>query len=246
MKLSSSDYNMNVSEIVQADHRTADIFREYGINYCCGGKMLLEEVCELKKIRFPEVVARLNDARKRIFLPNNIQFQNWKIEFLIEYITNIHHAYLKDALPTTEIGLLGFVSTHKKQSSDFERILIEFRNLYTLLSEEMREQEDILFPYIKQIENAYRRKETYGKLFVRTLAKPLKKIKSEQHAPEDILEDIRAITSHYNFPDNACTNHQVIFHRLKELDNDIIQHKYLEDKILFPKVAEMEQHLLEL
>jgi regulator of cell morphogenesis and NO signaling len=34
-------------------------------------------------------------------------------------------------------------------------------------------EDEIIFPYIKQIEAAYRRKEPYGHLFVRTLRKPL-------------------------------------------------------------------------
>ena len=39
-----------ISEIVREDYRTADVFKKYGINYCCGGNTTLEEVCKLQNI----------------------------------------------------------------------------------------------------------------------------------------------------------------------------------------------------
>ena len=39
-----------VSEIVRDDYRTADVFKKYGINYCCGGNTTLEEACKLQNL----------------------------------------------------------------------------------------------------------------------------------------------------------------------------------------------------
>jgi len=48
---SNNRYNMTidttrtVSEIVAEDYRTAAVFQSHGIDFCCGGKISLDEVC---------------------------------------------------------------------------------------------------------------------------------------------------------------------------------------------------------
>ena len=34
-----------VSEMVREDYRIADVFKKWGINYCCGGNAPLDDVC---------------------------------------------------------------------------------------------------------------------------------------------------------------------------------------------------------
>ena len=119
-------------------------------------------------------------------------------------------------------------------------------DLSVLILSHNRHEEEIIFPYIKQIDNAYRRKETYGSLFVKTLRKPFGSIETEHSKITQLLQELRKITNHYNYPEKACINHRVVFQKLRELDNDLEQHKHLENNILFPRVTEMERELLKL
>jgi len=244
MHLPTLDYNKNVSDIVRADYRTADVFRKYNINYCCGGKILLEEACLQKNISFAEISAKLEEASRIISLPENLHFENWRLDFLIDYIINIHHTYIKESLPALEVNLLSFVGSHAKQFPHFTRIFELFQQILALLNEEIIQEEEIQFPYIKQIDNTFRRKETYGKLFVRTLRKPLDTVDRARQPLNNLLSEMRSITDYYQFPANACTNHQVIFHKLREFDSDLVQHKFLENTILYPRAIDIERQLL--
>lgn len=40
----------SIGEIVAADYRTSDIFKNHGIDFCCGGKKSLSKVCAEKNI----------------------------------------------------------------------------------------------------------------------------------------------------------------------------------------------------
>jgi regulator of cell morphogenesis and NO signaling len=40
------DTTRTVSEIVAEDYRTAAVFQSHGIDFCCGGKISLDEVCK--------------------------------------------------------------------------------------------------------------------------------------------------------------------------------------------------------
>jgi regulator of cell morphogenesis and NO signaling len=236
--------NRTVSEIVREDYRTADVFKRYGINYCCGGKITINEACLQRNVELNAIVADLEYATLNIQLSNYIDYNSWSIDFLIDYILNIHHAYLYLSLPVLHGSILSFVDSHKKNYPDFVELLEIFENLSDLLIKYNKREEEVIFPYIRQISNTFRRKESYGSLFVKTLRKPLSSVTDELVQIEEHLVRIRSLTNNYQFPDSACTNHQVIFGRLKEFDNDLVHHKHLENNILYPRAIELEKQLL--
>lgn len=83
-------------------------------------------------------------------------------------------------------------------------------------------------------------------MLVKTLRKSFgDMIQKEDEKISDIIAAIRTITDQYTAPENACVSHVVNFSMLKELDNDITQHVYLEESILFPKAIQIERELLQ-
>ncbi len=238
------DFTKTVSEIVRSDYRTADVFKKYGINYCCGGKIPLADACAAQNINGEALVEDLTKATRTISLPNSLQYDQWRIDFLVDYIINIHHEYIRQTVPMLEATLLSFVGSHQKQFPELVRVQEVFQQLCQEIAAQTRQEEEVVFPYINQLANAYNRRESYGGLFVKTLRKPLTSLGTEHHKIIPLLGQLRALTHHYVFPENACTNHRVVFHKLRELDNDLVQHKHLENNILFPRAMALERELL--
>jgi len=82
---------------------------------------------------------------------------------------------------------------------------------------------------------------------VRTLRKPVNQtFFYEYEHLRQLVHNLRMYTNNYVLPENGCLSHKVIMQKLKELDNDLVQHIYLENTVLLPKVAEIEKELLEL
>jgi len=235
-----------ISEIVRSDYRTADVFKTYGINYCCSGNVTLSHACTTKGLDYEVVCRSLVSATRNIQLSNSLQFNQWKIDFIVEYIVNVHHAYLKSTLPVLETALLLFVEGHQKKFAEVEGVLRTFHELSVLLEKQNQYEEEIIFPYIKQIESMYTRRESYGNLFVKTLRKPLGNMEKDNSKINDLLSEMQAATHNYMPPSNSCTNHHVIFRKLHEFHNDLVQHKHLENNILYPRVLEMELQMLQL
>ena len=238
--------NNTVANIVRQDYRTADVFKKYGLNYCCGGNIPLKDYCEQGAIDYNQVVEALEVATKDISVPNSLNFAGWKTDFLIDYVINVHHAYLYQVLPSLEAQVISFVHTHQKQFPELRELPEIFSELSAVLKTHNLYEEEIIFPYIKQIENTHRRKESYGNLFVKTLRKPLGNIEADHKKIAAILQELRQLTGNYIYPDNACTNQRVVFLKFRELDNDLTQHKHLENNILFPRAMQLEKDLLQL
>ena len=236
-----------ISDIVRNDYRTADVFRRYGINYCCGGNSTLQEVCTLKYLNHEQIQLELSNATKNIVIPASIGFDKWNIDFLVDYISNVHHVYVNETLPSLAAVLNSFVNRHRKKFSFLENLQEVFSELSRLILEHTREEDEKIFPYIKQISHTHKHKEIYGRLFVKTLSKPLHQVVQSDHKHiAALLAEHRSIANNYDYDDTACTNHRVVFQKLKELDADTMQHKHLENNILFPKAIALERELLDL
>jgi regulator of cell morphogenesis and NO signaling len=238
--------DMTIAEIVRSDYRTADVFKRHNINYCCSGQVTLQAACDLGNLDYDAIAEELEHAKRNIHLPNSLQFNEWKTDFLIDYILNVHHAYLKHVLPVLGLRLNDFVNGHKKKYPELEHILEIFNDLAGMLETHTRHEEDIIFPYIKQMDAAHRRKEPYANLFVRTLRKPLGSVQREHSLISALLKKLKLQSNDFACPENACTNHQVLYHKLREFHDDMVQHKHLENNILIPRAIEIENELLRL
>ena len=202
--------DLTISEIVRSDYRTAEVFKKYNINYCCSGQVSLETACSIRELNLEMIRLELEEVSRNIQLSQSLQFNEWKLDFLVDYILNIHHAYLHKALPALELSLVEFIAAHHRNHIELYSIEQIFMELSEILQTHNKHEEEIIFPYIKQIEAAHRRKESYGNLFVRTLRKPLKNIEKEHEEIAMFLKKLKSCTNNYNFPANACTNHQVL------------------------------------
>lgn len=236
-----------ITDIVIQDYRTSSVFRKYGIDYCCGGKLPLQMVCEIRGLDTESVKKELNDAMRVIQVSNSINFDNWSVDFLVDYIINVHHSYLITNFADIVDTLERFVEAHKSKYSYLCELLESLYELRDNLLPHLEQEEKIFFPYIKQIAHAYEKHEPYAALLVRTLRKPVENMMNNEH--ENIgkyLHRFRDLTNNYTPVPNACISHKVAFSKLKELDNDLVQHIHLESNILFPKAIAMEKEMLAL
>ncbi len=239
------DGSLCAADIVKSDYRTAKVFKRYGIEYCCGIKFPIKLICENKGIEYVELESELVRARRQISVSNQLNFEDWKIDFLTDYIINVHHEYLRKSLPVMEDQLNKFIIENQKKYPFLVELGTQFTALQKMMIPHLEQEEAIIFPYIRQISHAYESKETYASLLVRTLRKPVEAMMHHEHESlEKIILQFRKLTENYTAPDNACTSHRLAFSYLKELDDDLVQHLYLENELLFPKAIAMEKELL--
>jgi regulator of cell morphogenesis and NO signaling len=239
--------NRLVTDIVAEDYRTASVFYRYSIDFCCGGKLALQAVCDMRGLDIHQIKNELNNAVRYIQVPGSIGFSGWSADFLIDYIINVHHSYLLNAFPEIVAMLERFAQGHQAKYPYFAEVLDYVLKLRDELLPHLEQEEKIIFPYIRQVAHAYENNEPYAALLVRTLRKPIEHMMDHEHVKiGKYLYRIRELTHNYMPAANACMLHKVSLFKLKELDNDLVQHVYLEGNILFPKAVAMENEMLDL
>lgn len=239
------DRNHTVAEIVRQDYRAADVFRKYNIEYCCGGKYPLHIACQLNGVDEKELIRELQVATRDVNTSNMLDFDGWSVDFLTDYIINVHHHYLRKALPGVKDHVDRFAEGHRMKFGYLDKLQLLVIQLQRSFIPHLAHEEEIIFPYIRQISHAYHSQESYASLLVRTLRKPVEDMMAHEHdVTGRLLIQLRGLTDNYTTPENACISHRVTFHKLRELDSDIVQHMHLENNILFPKAIAMEKELL--
>lgn len=234
-----------ISEIVVEDYRAADVFRKYNIDFFCNGKWPLEEVCKTKGLDPQEVLGEIKKVLHQH--PNGmvLEFNQWTLDFLADYILNIHHRYLDKALPDAYNFVQRFLGEYRKEFpylAELEKIM---QKMMKDIPPHMRKEEEVIFPYIKQVYHAWRHRESYASLLIRTLRKPVEEVMQGEHeSVGSQLQRIREVTDNFTLPPYASTLHRVTFAKLMELDQNLVQHIHLENNILFPKAIAMEKELL--
>jgi len=242
----AQDFTGSITDIVNMDYRTGEVFKKYNINYCCGGGVSLSDTCKHRNIEYQQVMRDLKWVTRNIVVSNNLPFDQWELNFLIDYIIHIHHTYIYQTIPILEVEFISFLDSHEKQFPEIKKVQKTFNSLCSLLTANSKQEDEIIFPYIKQIVAAMSSKESYGNLFVRTLRKPFTHIQSEHQKIEKLAGELEELTNKFTFPTKACTKHKMLYRKLSDFHDNLVQHQYLEMNILFPQAINIENQLLHL
>ena len=64
---------MKISEIVAENIKSAHVFKQYGIDFCCGGGVTVAKACEKKQIKIDDLLSDLNNIDSRILPSQNFK-----------------------------------------------------------------------------------------------------------------------------------------------------------------------------
>lgn len=229
-----------VGELVATDYRAADVFKKYGIDFCCGGNVSLQELCSKKNLDFAEIEGDLQTIDSQFNKSYN--FNKWDLGFLIDYIINVHHSYVLENIPiiTQYADKVAKVHGHHRKET------VEISKLFKMVSEELRDhmqkEENILFPYIKMQVGAKKNGLPMPKASFGTVENPIGMMETEHENAGKAFRDIGTLSNDYNPPPEACNTYKVLYAKLHEFEEDLHRHVHLENNILFPKAIKLERH----
>ena len=240
-KIAPKEKNLTVGRMVAENYKKAAIFKQYGIDFCCGGGISLEEACKLKNVDINEIQNILKEIDEEK-IPVDENYESWELDELVDYIVDVHHSYVKKANSTVKEFVNRVKLVHGMNKPNVSEISDRFDALASELEHHMHKEEMILFPYIKELVKAKRENKTVGAPFG-SIQNPIAMMLHEHDDAGNELEMIQKLTEDYTPPKGACSTHQVSYKQLEEYANDLMRHIHLENNILFPRILESEKSL---
>lgn len=234
--------NKTVAEIVTENIKTADVFKKNGIDFCCGGHVLVKEVCDKKGVDYEKLKADI--LKIGLEKQGNHDFNAWDIDFLTDYIINTHHKYVLEANMIISQYAEKVAKVHGHHYTETIEINKLFNELANELLSHMQKEENILFPHIKTIAKAKKEGAPLSPPPFGNIQNPINMMEAEHTDAGEIIFKIKELTNDFNPPEGACNTFRALYAKLEEYQNDLFQHIHLENNILFPKAIAMEAELL--
>ena len=228
--MSKFNSSQTIGMIASAMPKAGEIFKEYRIDFCCGGNRPLIDAIKAQGLDEKEIMERLEKAYEESHISSAGQkdFEKMTLTSLIEHIVNTHHAYLNTELPEISRYVNTILKVHGKAHGDvLFKVHKLFHSLKADLEQHLIKEEQILFPMIKEYEKAP------SEEAVKQIAGVITELESEHEGAGDILKKLREITEDYRIPEDVCGTYSMTFQKLEELEGDLFQHIHLENNILF-------------
>ncbi len=235
-KRNIEDSGKTVGQIAASDYRKAKVFAKYGIDFCCGGKKMLKEICDAQGIDILQIEKDIQQIDNQNS-GKELLYNDWSLDFLIDYILNTHHAYIRKAIPQLIQYADKVACVHSNNHPELITIQQMLYDVINELTNHMKKEEMVLFPYIKNL-TKYNDGEisNYG-----SVQNTINMMEMEHEVVGELFEKINALSNNYSLPTDACASYTLFYNLLKEFENDLHLHVHLENNILFPKAILLEK-----
>lgn len=223
-----------VASLVLANQRLVPVLEKYNIDFCCRGKMNLENACKEKGVALSEVLKDI-EAVGAEETGKQMPFTEMTEAQLVNHIVTTHHYYVKNIMPVIAGHLEKVATKHGDSFPSMLRVKELFGIIHKEMDAHMIKEETILFPRILEIEKISRQG---NKVAANYISGPIDMMEREHEDAGDMLFEIRRLTNHYTAPPGACTTFRLCLSELKEFEDDLHVHVHLENNILFPKALQ--------
>ena len=213
---------------------TIRIFQEHEIDFCCGGKVPLKEVCATRGLDLDALLVDLRAAASPAAAEP--AWEGASVTALVQHIQARYHEPLRKELPRLDAMLDKVVSRH---GTHLPEVLVPlqqtFKQLQLELLAHMVKEDRVLFPFIVALENG-------GPLPVSDPAwieSPISAMEADHQDAGAALARIRETTSGFAPPDWACPTFRGLYDGLAKFEADMHLHVHIENNILFPQAARL-------
>ena len=219
------------------------LFEQLGIDYCCGGNRPLSDACARAGLPIATVLQRLeegeSDQKQRSSGAPQVEASG--LTALIDHIITRHHGYVKQEIPRLQQLLKKVVAVHGTDHPELMVIQQNFQELAAEMTSHMMKEENVLFPYVVEMEQAVQQGKAPRRPMFGAIAKPIHMMELEHESSGDALKRMREASAGYAPPENACFSYRTLYAALAEFEADMHQHVHLENNILFPRAVRMEE-----
>ena len=230
--------NQKIGDIVVKFPNVTDIFKQYRIDFCCGGDRLLSAAIKEQGVNEEELLKEINTSYEKFKNNVSLKDRNWlevPLDELVDQILNVHHAYLYENLPKIRELTTKILRVHGQNHPELSRVHKLFHMIKIELDAHLIEEETIQYPAIRAYSISNSQTDLYKAIDI------IEQLQDEHTGAGNILKELRAITNDYEVPAGACTTYRLTYSKLEEMESDIFQHIHLENNILFPRLLKLKE-----
>lgn len=229
-----------VGEVAAGMPLSIRVFEAWKIDYCCGGRTPLSDACAAAGKTVDAFVAELETLAT---VPDTAM-RDWSADTLTMMAANIvatYHAYTRQELQTIAPIADKVLGVHGERRPELAEVVSLVRDLTADLLPHMLKEEQVLFPYVNQMEEAAAAQRPAPTPFFGTVKNPVRMMTLEHDRVGELIARLRAVTDGYTPPESACFSYRELYRRLADLELRTHEHIHIENNLYFPRAVSLEE-----
>lgn len=223
VQITKNPLTENTDSIPEKDIKKAEMLKAKGVQFQCSSSK--------------------NDSDTK---SPTYDYDKWELDFLVDYIANTHHRYIKDNAENLNDLAIKIAEHHGDNHPELNRVSTVMYHFLQDLLDNIAREEKVLFPVIKQMVSKKANADTEITYKMGSLEEPINLLKKDHEVALADLSFFRILTSDYTLPADACSSYQYLFQKMKEFESELQTHIQLENNILFPKAILLDAELVQL
>ncbi|MCE8017090.1 iron-sulfur cluster repair protein YtfE [Halomonas sp. MCCC 1A17488] len=197
------------------------VFHTHNIDFCCGGRISLQQAAERAGLRLDKLIAEL-EALPAV----SSEQRDWREasnDELIDHILTRYHDVHREQLPELIRMARRVEQVHGDRDNCPNGLADLLLVIYQEMESHMQKEEQILFPMLRRGLGA----QAQG---------PIAVMRHEHDDHGENLEQVMRLTDDITPPKGACTTWRALYTGLREFREDLMEHIHLENNLLFERV----------
>jgi regulator of cell morphogenesis and NO signaling len=214
--------NQALADVALAIPAASRIFRQYRLDFCCGGKRSVADACVERGL---DADAVLKEIEATIHRETVVDWRTAELPQLIDHIlVNYHQAHRRELADLVELAKK-VEKVHADNPAAPVGLADHLQAVRQSLESHMQKEEQILFPAILN----HRGRQMRG---------PVMQMEREHEEHAENLQRLRALTADFKCPPEACTSWRALNLRCEQFEADVMDHVHLENHVLFPRALQ--------
>jgi regulator of cell morphogenesis and NO signaling len=234
--------DMKLADVLFHNYTLLPVISRFNIKLGFGDKTV-SEVCRDSEVNLDFFLEITNSFVDEDYVLQK-DMNSFPASLIIKYLKKTHLYYLEEKIPEIERNIDLVLEAEKLIKEKFKLVKAFFTEYKTELAKHINREEAIVHPYVLEIEEAFYQNKIDAILHSKICKYSINDYASEHDNVEEKLFDLKNIIIKYLPPTNSTGLCNTILIELFRLEKDLNAHASLEDKVLIPKVAAMEEKLL--
>lgn len=207
-----------LAEIAVSHPGAARVFYRNRLDFCCGGRRPLDEVCREQGLDADAILAAI--AAEDTLVSGGPRWDTAPLPAVVDHIVATYHARLRQVLPDL-IAMARKVETrHAEKASCPRGLSAHLDGMHADVLDHLEKEEQILFPMIVRGMGS-------------RAAGPVSVMELEHEHHKENLIRLRALTTDLDPPEEACTTWRALYLGLQQVEQELMEHIHLENNVLF-------------
>jgi regulator of cell morphogenesis and NO signaling len=212
--------NITLADLATTRPGATRVFFKHKLDFCCGGRRPLHEVCAEKGLDTDVILAEIKSEDA-----NGGDLSAWAarpLTELVDFIEGHYHRRHRADLPELIAMATKVERVHADKQSCPRNLAAHLREIHEAVLEHLAKEEQVLFPMVRGGYTAQ-------------VGGPIRVMEQEHEEHGRNLAYLRELTGDFTAPPEACATWQALYLRLSRFADELMEHIHLENNVLFPR-----------